>query len=823
MSNSFMFSAEPRALVAGKSSSRNVSATQTLRSTVKAKYRQPEEQKEQLHLSLMSDPRVYRGTNYTARSPLLITQAAATSPALHSLPTALRDQSGLPLAYSPNLTLPAPSQPATARKPAKPMFVRPVTPPPVENRQHLAVQTEPYYHDLRTNPHRFTAATTQTDAELDYDTAVLFVPRSSGDDVGTEVDLAAIADFDRDVQVVVDVMVERALVDGLMETGEEEEEREVRRWRAEWEEKMAVEVNKLNSAISTHNRKQTEKQTRIDQRTQRRQQIEHDTQQRRLAAQAELEAAHAADEQRRREEAARPDPVVVEVTTAFVPWLMGEVERRVGEFEGSRRAVDGLLRSAVGAVDEHKRVAREERKQAEFDAYVNARYNSQPLPATSLATRAEDSNQQTYRFLQALNHQKAKLNPAAADSQRGSPEDEALRRIRAREDALRQQHKFHADVVRIQSLARARRDRRRVAKLRARRELTQSRKSMQPKELLKSLKVNLGMAVADWVVMEPAAEVKEGDVPATEQPSAAGLVPPTESVTTSRPATSSASASTPASAATLAPPTESPAVSRPTTATVSATPSVSASTTVSRPTTAGGSAIRPTAGVQVLSVELSGPTIQAGLHVGDIITHIIKTPITSTADYNSALATLTPGDAVTLTVYRSLSQRTEVLTIEVHSDEPAEYGVDEVRRLRKEAGMKAVDTLPLTADTARAEVEAMGSKVGFTPAKRPGKDKLGVLVTKLVAGSNAERCGLREGDVLVRAGSTNVASVDEFKEVSGGWLAGDSVLMRVVRGEGEAAEEVKVWVEIGAGTLPKKNTIEYVRAVRRIAGMKVAK
>ena len=152
MSNSFMFSAEPRALVAGKSASRNASQTQTLRSTIKAKYRQPEEQKECLHLNLMSDPRVYRGTNYTARSPLVITQAASTSAALHSLPAALKDQSGLPLAYSPNPAFTSPSQPSTARKPAKPMFIRPVTPPPVENRQHLAVQTDPYIHDLRTQP-----------------------------------------------------------------------------------------------------------------------------------------------------------------------------------------------------------------------------------------------------------------------------------------------------------------------------------------------------------------------------------------------------------------------------------------------------------------------------------------------------------------------------------------------------------------------------------------------------------------------------------------------------------------------------------------------
>ena len=612
--------------------------------------------------------------------------------------------------------------------------------------------------------------------------------------MGTVVELAEVVDFDRDVQTMVDVMVERAMVDGLMEVGDEEEEREVRRWRAEWEAKMAVEVNKLNTAINTHNRKQTEKQTRIEQRAQRRQQIDKEAQQRKLAAQAELEAAHAAEERRRREEAARPDPVVVEVTTVFVPWLMGEVGRQMGEVDGSRRAVDALMQSAVAAVGEQKRAARAERKQAEFDAYVNARYNNQPLPGTSLATQAEEADQQQYRFFQALNSQQPQLHHSTSATQRNTAEDEAQRRIRARETELRQQQKFQADIIRIQSLARARRDRRRVAKLRARRELVESRKSMQPKELLKTLGVSLGMEVADVRAVTAVAEVKEGEQqqPVAQQEAAA--VAPTAEAAGSQ------------------------VSSRPTTASVPVPASAP-----SRPTTAGGAATRPTVGVQVSSVDMSGSAIQAGLHVGDIITQINKTPITSTADYNTALRALTAGDAVTLSTYRPLSQRSDVLSVEAYSDEPAEYGVDEVRRLRKEAGMKALDTQPLTADTARAEVEAMGSKLGFTPAKRPGKDKPGVLVTKVVAGSNAERCGLREGDVLVRAGSTNVATVDEFKELSGGWLAGDSVLIRVVRGEGEAAEEVKVWVEVGAGTLPKKNITEYVRAVRRIAGMKVAK
>ena len=198
MSNgsTFTFSAEPRALAATMKAppTRSVLATTTTTSneaTLKRpKYR---EEAKEATLSLMSDPRVFRGTNYSHRPasflrPATVTQPGAPPTQSAHLPTSLRDQSTLPAAYSATLSSPALSK-AKARSPA---FVRPETPPPVANRLHLSTQTDPVYHDLRSSAHPPPASiVTQTDAEMDVDTPALFTVRSSGVDVGTEMEAGA--------------------------------------------------------------------------------------------------------------------------------------------------------------------------------------------------------------------------------------------------------------------------------------------------------------------------------------------------------------------------------------------------------------------------------------------------------------------------------------------------------------------------------------------------------------------------------------------------------------------------------------------------------
>ena len=62
-----------------------------------------------------------------------------------------------------------------------------------------------------------------------------------------------------------------------------------------------------------------------------------------------------------------------------------------------------------------------------------------------------------------------------------------------------------------------------------------------------------------------------------------------------------------------------------------------------------------------------------------------------------------------------------------------------------------------------------------------GYEKTGVRLSGVAPGSPAERGGLQEGDVMVRFGDADVATVTDFAEVLGRHQAGDQVKIIVER------------------------------------------
>ena len=67
-------------------------------------------------------------------------------------------------------------------------------------------------------------------------------------------------------------------------------------------------------------------------------------------------------------------------------------------------------------------------------------------------------------------------------------------------------------------------------------------------------------------------------------------------------------------------------------------------------------------GAFVYSVEENGPAAQAGLQLGDVITKIDDTKITSLEDLTAAKKSYSTGDTSTLTVYRGGQTTTVELT-----------------------------------------------------------------------------------------------------------------------------------------------------------------
>ena len=61
------------------------------------------------------------------------------------------------------------------------------------------------------------------------------------------------------------------------------------------------------------------------------------------------------------------------------------------------------------------------------------------------------------------------------------------------------------------------------------------------------------------------------------------------------------------------------------------------------------------------------------------------------------------------------------------------------------------------------------------------KDKKGVLISKVEAGSAAQEQGLREGDLIKEVNRQSITSTEEFKTALSQIKKGDSVLLRVMR------------------------------------------
>lgn len=90
------------------------------------------------------------------------------------------------------------------------------------------------------------------------------------------------------------------------------------------------------------------------------------------------------------------------------------------------------------------------------------------------------------------------------------------------------------------------------------------------------------------------------------------------------------------------------------------------------------------------------------------------------------------------------------------------------------------------------------------------KDGAGVLVTEVVADSPAAAAGLRAGDVIVKAGDTEVASPDALHEAMAGTKPGEKLSLQVLR----KGNRQKVTATLGK--MPKDATAAEAGAPRRL-------
>ena len=478
--------------------------------------------------NIMHDRRVARGSTYAPSKrtqplnngpfrPIPI-QQPANHPSSHHNRTHHRTS------IQPQHPLP-PSSAAPQHDDVEVDFMRVATPEPVAGRSHATIQTDTYLEDLRRNKqtqeHDFA---TQTDPENDRPTQPLFIPRSSGEDVATEIEPDALFDFELEVESLLNVLVEKTLEQSLMEVCEEEELAELAHHQASYQQHKNAELIGVQQIIERDERRQAERERRMKQEADRLEE-ERKTAQKRQAATIAKRMVQGMEEkiiQKLETQDAFYDPVRKEVETLFMPHLMRQTSEKLQAYAEATRLLDGVLRETIrdysSTID---RVAGETvERQVELyqQHFLDPTTHPRPIePILASAARFGIEDERSARVgIHGAESELAKSSLASSSSSSSSAEVRARaivdRILAERAAAEAAEAKRLHDIRVIQSLARGKRDRKRVAILQAKRRKEAERAAMSPQELLASLPATIGMQLKLIPPTDILAEADQADV-----------------------------------------------------------------------------------------------------------------------------------------------------------------------------------------------------------------------------------------------------------------------------------------------------------------------
>eukprot|EP01028_Stygiella_incarcerata_P001075 TRINITY_DN1169_c1_g1_i2.p1 TRINITY_DN1169_c1_g1~~TRINITY_DN1169_c1_g1_i2.p1 ORF type:complete len:591 (+),score=182.83 TRINITY_DN1169_c1_g1_i2:1893-3665(+) len=278
-------------------------------------------------------------------------------------------------------------------------------------------------------------------------------------------------------------------------------------------------------------------------------------------------------------------------------------------------------------------------------------------------------------------------------------------------------------------------------------------------------------------------------------------------------------------------------------------------------------------GLRITETARDGPAIQASLTENDEIMEIDGSGVETVADLEEIEKNLLPGSTVDVFLKRALDGRVEVVSVEVWAKDSS---IEEIRALRSKIGYEVCEQPVLTEssalkelramkpivglriidgpedgvevvsvevwakDSSIEEIRALRSKIGYEVCEQPvltessalkelramkpivglriidGPED-GVKVTDVKESGPSGRATIGDDDIIQTVGGESVTTNDEFGKVLSQYMPGDVVRMvldRCVSNHGEP----EVDVEIGAQG--KRNTVERVRAMRKLANLR---
>jgi hypothetical protein len=492
----------------------------------------------------MYDRRVSRGSTY---APSKRTQPLATNGPFRPIPIQQQQHAQMKQSHQQQQggranreqQHPLPPSSAAPADQGEVDFMRVATPEPVQGRVHMTIQTDTYLEDLRRNKHtQEHDFSTQTDPENDRPTQPLFIPRSSGDDVATEIEPDALFDFELEVQSILNVLNEKTLEQALMEVCEEEELAELAQHQASFQQEKNAQLIAVQQVIQRDERRKAERERRKKQEQERLEE-EKRTHEKRLAATVAKRLVANMEEEilvKLEEQGYFYDPVRKEVEKIFMPHLLQQTTEKLAAYQVATEALDDVLNDALNtyAQQAEDRAAASDETQVELLIKHKLDPSSVPCPTQPIMSSVYRVGKEEERSARAGIHGKDSLLAVKNATQLPPPETRAQkivdgilaeRAAKAAEEAKR----LH-DIILIQSLQRAKRDRARVAKLAEKRRREAERAAMSPAELLASLRSVVGLQLKPFWPSEEdmaaglSADVRVSKVEPTGSAAQAGLI-----------------------------------------------------------------------------------------------------------------------------------------------------------------------------------------------------------------------------------------------------------------------------------------------------------
>eukprot|EP01116_Phalansterium_solitarium_P005522 TRINITY_DN1724_c0_g2_i1.p1 TRINITY_DN1724_c0_g2~~TRINITY_DN1724_c0_g2_i1.p1 ORF type:complete len:388 (-),score=121.00 TRINITY_DN1724_c0_g2_i1:216-1379(-) len=241
---------------------------------------------------------------------------------------------------------------------------RPATPEPVSGRTHIEIQTDEFLVEISDRPIE-KEIETQTDPFFDRPPTPVFVPQKSGVDVETQILEGDLFDFDREVEPVLSVLVAKTLEQSMLEVREEEELAAMVAHQKEFMFRRAEELAEAQRLEDQERRREEEKARRVKQESER---LEREIKQREQAEARNIAHKFLQDLQPTvfntlNEVGYFYDPVLRDVESNFVPWLLDSSVAEVSKQQLARKLLDDLLKAAAAKgqhrYEEAVRLARE--------------------------------------------------------------------------------------------------------------------------------------------------------------------------------------------------------------------------------------------------------------------------------------------------------------------------------------------------------------------------------------------------------------------------------------------------------------------------------